>query len=326
MLCPPTCPPTPALTHAAYKRVTAPEDWRLGATMTDWRMRHADGLRELQAQMQRHFLRRPLPLQPPPPPAQRQQQQQEGLGWSAAGVAAVERLAQLLMPRGGAAATEALVSGADGGPPATEAHSAEEEQERQQQHETREAKRQFAAFTYLSQLQQALAYQTAVHQWRRNKADPAARVRVHAAGVPGPAGVLLLVLCWLLRPWLVTWRVRSAHAPHCCPRSLADHGGPLLAAQRRLAGPLLERHQRRRQLAPSAPPRGRLLSARAGQVGAGDGMFVPGWGCGGSVASDAVVHKGWPDGLLALLRPPVLPSPVQRRPGQRGRAVGAPHQ
>ena len=62
----------------------------------------------------------------------------------------------------------------------------------------------FAAFTYLSQLQQALAYQTAVHQWRRNRGDPAAQVggqmgqKIVNHSIVRPAPVLVLRRCTLL--------------------------------------------------------------------------------------------------------------------------------
>lgn len=223
----PTCVST-----AAYKLVTAPEDWALAAPMTSFRMRHANGLAELAAQMERHFL-----AAAPQQALQAQQGQQNATGQlaallhayapSPAGQAAGSQPAAAAPASPpsppGAALLEALMAAppvqeaagppgpdltaasqvaaqqpaaepAAGSSPAAEGPAPEAaeaggptgqagsgEQGRQQ--------RRFAAFTYLSQLQQGLAYQTAVHQWRRNKADPEAQVRrrglrLRASGAP----------------------------------------------------------------------------------------------------------------------------------------------
>jgi hypothetical protein len=205
---------------AAYKRVTEPEDWRLDAPLTAFRMRHAGGLEELLAQMGRHFLRPPQPAGEPQqqgaPARQAQQAGQqtadlqsqaqpggqeggEAASWQA--MSAREQLQRLAAAQsqlnavfdaaaaaGGdpvaavhaaAAAAAAAERGAERGassgasvpplpPPASEGQLQEQEQRSQ---------REFAAFTYLSQLQQALAYQAAIHRWRRAKVDPGALVR-----------------------------------------------------------------------------------------------------------------------------------------------------
>ena len=199
--------------------------------MTQFRMRHANGLEEVVAQMQRHFLRQPeqepQPEQQAQPQAaqqsqqsqqsqqqqqQQQRQQRRQQPWDEQPREA--RLAELAAAQAvlidafnqaagegrdpvaaAAAAADAAVaaSAADGstppqGPAAAPTNAApapepaQESRDQQEQQQELE-RRQFVAFSYLSQLQQALAYQAAVHQWRRNKADPAARVRCLAWGL-----------------------------------------------------------------------------------------------------------------------------------------------
>lgn len=203
---------------AAYKRVTEPEDWRLDAPLTAFRMRHAGGLEELLAQMGRHFLRPPQPAGEPQqqglPARQAQQAGQpaadlqsrgppggqeggEAARWQA--MSAEEQLERL------AAAQSQLnavfdAAAAAGGDPVAAVHAgaaaaAEQGAQRgtssgasvpplpppaskgQLQEQEHRSQREFAAFTYLSQLQQALAYQAAIHRWRRAKTDPGALVR-----------------------------------------------------------------------------------------------------------------------------------------------------
>lgn len=179
---------------AAYKRVTAIEDWSLAAPMTAYRMRHAHGLEEMEAQLRRHFLHSPL-LQAAPAatepaaaaagaagePAAQPQAREGRLARLAAGAAALVGVFDAAAAEGRnpveavhAAAAAAAAGSSTGSassasdastPPAEPAAAGPSEEER------------FAAATYLTQLQQALAYQTAVHQWRRNKGDARAQVR-----------------------------------------------------------------------------------------------------------------------------------------------------
>ncbi|KAL4437114.1 hypothetical protein ABPG75_004253 [Micractinium tetrahymenae] len=202
---------------SAYKRVTAPEDWSLAAPMTGFRMRHANGLSELSAQMELHFLTA-SPQQAQQAAQQEAQQAQQNATQQLAALlhayapppaeqaagppaAAAEPVSPPSPP--GAVLLEELMAAPPGqeaagsagpvplaaGTPAAEAPAAEPTAARSPAAEgpTSEAaaagpagqpsqqQRRFAAFIYLSQLQQGLAYQTAVHQWRRNKADPTAQ-------------------------------------------------------------------------------------------------------------------------------------------------------
>ena len=219
---------------AAYAQQTAPEDWALAAPMTGWRMRHAHGLEQLQAQMLRHFLSTP-PLQPPQPaePAEQpaaaaggaaaqapgQRAREQRLAALAAGQAALVAAFQAAEAAGEnpvAAVHEAAQAAAanrtaapavgaqDAAPPAQEQPAQGGEPAEQQR---------FRAFTYLSQLQQALAYQTAVHQWRRGKADPLARVRVASHPSGGSAAVNLAPLP---PPLLLAAQPRTLTDPCCC--------------------------------------------------------------------------------------------------------------
>ena len=178
-------------------------------------MRHANGLEEVQAQMLRHFLPQPVlgaadgqqaqraqqaQQQQPAggerrPPAGQQTREQQ-LARLAAGQAALVTAFESAEAEGRdpvaavhAAAEAAKANASRGSAPAAEgsrapapeaekAQQAQQGQQGQQQGEPHE-QRQFRAFTYLSQLQQGLAYQAAIHQWRRNKADRQARVRLH---------------------------------------------------------------------------------------------------------------------------------------------------
>ena len=184
--------------------------------MTQFRMRHANGLEEMLAQMQRHFLRQPEQEPQPGWPAEQQaareqqavqdSQQQRQRPWDEQPREA--RLAELAAAQAvlvdafnraaaegrdpvaaaaaaaAAAAGDAAASATHGsvqpeGPAAAPTNAAPapapEPQEQLEQQQELE-RRQYVTFSDLSQLQQALAYQTAVHQWRRNKANPAARV------------------------------------------------------------------------------------------------------------------------------------------------------
>ncbi|PSC75824.1 molecular chaperone [Micractinium conductrix] len=197
---------------AAYKRVTEPGDWRLGAPMTAWRMRHAQGQEEMEGQMQLHFLSAPLDVtaaaddtqlqeegataqqgaaQGQAPAAEQPPRQAQQDGGSPSSFA---QLLQRLLPGGvsrgasGAASPPAAEPSPAGAAPMGEGQQAAQQQAAQGQggdgqqqagegspEQQQAAAARFAAFTYLSQLQQALAYQTAVHQWRRNRGDPAAQ-------------------------------------------------------------------------------------------------------------------------------------------------------
>lgn len=185
--------------------------------MTQFRMRHANGLEEMLAQIQRHFLRQaelePQPGWPAEQQAAREQQaaqdsqQQRQRPWDEqprearlAELAAAQAVlvdafnraaaegrdpvAAAASAAAAAAAGDAAASATNGsfqpeGPAAAPTNAAPapapEPQEQLEQQQELE-RRQYVTFSYLSQLQQALAYQTAVHQWRRNKANPAARV------------------------------------------------------------------------------------------------------------------------------------------------------
>ena len=197
----------------AYRRVTAPEDWNLSSPMTAYRMRHANGLEEVDAQMQRHFLSQ-LALQGAQQAQQAQRQAQpqqaqpqapqltrgEALAALAAGhdklvstfqtaeaerrdpLAATEAAAKELMLNAShsGSSSSSVAAAPVGSPAARAAPQAEQEQTQQAQQQAQQEpleQRRFRAFTYLSQLQQGLAYQAAVHQWRRGKADRQARVR-----------------------------------------------------------------------------------------------------------------------------------------------------
>lgn len=243
---------------AAYKRVTAPEDWSLGAPMTDFRMRHAHGLQEMWAQLRRHFLHQPLQAPPAagaaaaaggaaaepaePAPQQAGQQRSEGrqqaleeqLARLAAGSAALAGVFDAATAEGRnpvdavSAAAAAAAAAAASGPPAGEEMGAAQEGPPPPPAEA-SAEQRFAAATYLTQLQQALAYQTAVHQWRRNRGD--ARAQARSA-----------------REALHAQRCRGAAQPPAQPSSphppAADDGSALLAAARCLGGALVEQHQR----------------------------------------------------------------------------------
>lgn len=229
-------PPPPA-----YRRVTAPEDWSLASSMTAYRMRHANGLEEVDAQMQRHFLAQSAlqgaqQVQQAQRKAQPQAQQQaqqltrgEALAALAAGhdklvstfqsaeaerrgpLAATEAAAKELMlnaSHGGSSSSS--VGAAPVGSPAARATPQAEQEQTQQAQQAQQAQqepreqRRFRAFTYLSQLQQGLAYQTAVHQWRRNKADRQARVRRLYCQSDGAA--------LLLKQWGCLWVLGSQEA------------------------------------------------------------------------------------------------------------------
>jgi hypothetical protein len=174
------------LPTAAYKAVTRPEDWSLDGPMLAFRMRHADGLAELDAQMQYHFFA--APVLPQDQPQGQPQGQDAAKAWEAQPneqkVAEVDAAEAHLVtafdaavaagsPDPAAATAAAMAPGAP--------QQAQLQQLRSAGGKPADAQQRFEAFTYLSQLQQALAYQTAVHQWRRNKADPNAMVRVAAA-------------------------------------------------------------------------------------------------------------------------------------------------
>ena len=193
--------------------MTAPDEWRLDSPMTAFRMRHANGMQELLAQMGRHFFAQPPQLHAQQQQQQQpvQQQQQPEQAWAQQATeqrlerlaAAQATLASAFDAAGAdgrdpvaavdAAAEAGSLNASNGGPlaagaPAPEAGqlalTPQEEQELEQ--------RRFEAFTYLSQLQQALAYQAAIHQWRRNKGNPAALVRGWwGKGGQGSSGLVL---------------------------------------------------------------------------------------------------------------------------------------
>ncbi len=198
--------------------------------MTSFRMRHANGLAELAAQMERHFLTAPAqraqqtpgheqlaqqgttaqlaallhayapagagqaagpppavadPGSPPSPPGTALLEElsaaspvQEAAGApgpeppAGAGSQGQEPAGEPASPGGTQAAQGPVPEAGAGAPPGQASEGGSQQQQEQQ-------RRRFAASTYLSQLQQGLAYQTAVHQWRRNKVDPAAQVGGH---------------------------------------------------------------------------------------------------------------------------------------------------
>lgn len=204
--------------------------------MTAFRMRHAGGLEEMLAQIGRHFLRptqQEVPVQPGGQQAglqagQQSQQKQQGAE-QAAGLAASEalgatdargRLSRLAAAQGELSAVFAAAAAAGGDPVAAvhaaAAAAAEPAVPRvepagatpplppptaseQQLQEEELGVREFAAFTYLSQLQQALAYQAAIHRWRRAKTDPGALVRLLRAGsaLPTATPTPLVGASWL---------------------------------------------------------------------------------------------------------------------------------
>jgi len=167
----------------------------------------------MEAQMQRHFLSQPvLPAtQQAQQQAQQQQQQQQqpasaeqpsvqltreqALAALAAGhdtlvsvyksaqaegrdaLAATEATAMELMLNASHTGSSGAVAAASSTAAAPQAEQQQQaQQQAQQQVQEPPEQRRFRAFTYLSQLQQGLAYQTAIQQWRRNKADRQARV------------------------------------------------------------------------------------------------------------------------------------------------------
>lgn len=127
----------------AYAAATAPHDWALAAPMTGFRLRRATGMAEVLGQMQMHML---------PPPGVL-----AANGSGAAGAAG---------SAGGLGAATAPLPSAQPPPPPLPAWPPTASPEA--------AAAQLRAFTYLSQLQQALIYDAAVMQWRRLKSNPSA--------------------------------------------------------------------------------------------------------------------------------------------------------
>ncbi|KAL6782296.1 hypothetical protein ACKKBG_A06260 [Auxenochlorella protothecoides x Auxenochlorella symbiontica] len=123
---------------SVYQTVTELGDWDLSSAMTDFRLRHAGGVQELQRQMGRHFLH--ASGETPP-------------------VSAFDG------PVGASDGPTVTIGGPDvivAGPNTTNSSESP-------------VALQYKAFTHLSQVQQALAYETAAGVWRRGRDDPATR-------------------------------------------------------------------------------------------------------------------------------------------------------
>ncbi|KAF8062032.1 hypothetical protein HT031_004292 [Scenedesmus sp. PABB004] len=137
---------------AAYAAATGPADWRLDSAMTEFRQRHPNGTAQLLAQLRRRFRLPPAwqRLLPPPPPA--------GGAWrrALAGAARAARAALArLLPGRSAAARARAAAGAGGGAGGGATAGGE-----------------VRSWIYLTQLQQALCYETAFARWRRLRAEP----------------------------------------------------------------------------------------------------------------------------------------------------------
>ncbi|KAK2075570.1 hypothetical protein QBZ16_001678 [Prototheca wickerhamii] len=115
---------------SVYRQVSELGDWAIDAPLTDFRLRHANGVQELRAQMLRHFV-----SDADTPPAVTQF---DGPAVVIGGPSVI------VQPNASATPDQ---------PNAL----------------------QFRAFVHLSQVQQALAYETAAGVWRRGKADAEAR-------------------------------------------------------------------------------------------------------------------------------------------------------
>lgn len=140
------CPSPPARLHqtllprhaAVYQTVTELGDWDLSSAMTEFRLRHGGGVQELQRQMGRHFLH---------------------ASGETPTVSAFDG------PVGASDGPAVTIGGPDviiAGPNTTNSSESP-------------VALQYKAFTHLSQVQQALAYEAAAGVWRRGRDDPATR-------------------------------------------------------------------------------------------------------------------------------------------------------
>lgn len=138
---------------AAVQGATAPQDWSPTSEMFGYRQRHAGGNQQLQEQLARHFR---LPAG----------------GWDPAGNAATGRSGGV--SNGGSAASSSSSKSddgwqisdgggrqADGGGISNSSAAA-----------AAGGFRLFRSWLYLTQLQQAMCYETAIMRWRRLRSDP----------------------------------------------------------------------------------------------------------------------------------------------------------
>ncbi|GAB4815646.1 hypothetical protein N2152v2_002692 [Parachlorella kessleri] len=138
---------------SVYQKVTEPQDWAINATMTNFRLRHANGVQQLLAQMRLHFLSDTPPVTTFSGSPDSNQPSNES------GTPSQGTPAGALRPSEEEVAGTATEGGVGPSPVDSSHNGAAEE---------------FRAFVYLSQVQQSLVYETAISRWRRLKKDPSA--------------------------------------------------------------------------------------------------------------------------------------------------------